>query len=423
VYDAFRAVIPEVQNRAPVTLGVLAYLFVSFLPYLFMAYLAHLMRMLLLPTVVISAMRTAYRHVWTDPAINVYNWSQCLVAAVITVRSLAFAFTKEGILKVGEVQPGVMAVSVVTEDTADPSRVHDAQPGLWFLPQWLYDTLELALTLRGQGWAWGEGVHLPTYRRPLDRRGFLRATLISFLKNYLLLDFLNTLVKMFLGVGTSQGGSIFYPDLPPLQRYAVSTTIDLLSGSAVIAGLNMSYDFVSIIGVAFLQSSPSSWPPLMGNPWRADSLHAFWSKHWHQLARQTFLVFGGYPGEWLLGNTGLVLGAFIASGLFHECTMYTMNRGFDHRGITFFVIQGPFLIGERLWRKVTGRRVSGWGGRLWVYFCLFVLAQPLLDSWHMKGLGGAPIIPPHISPARLLLLPLAHRIRHYLLSRLHPVQA
>jgi len=190
----------------------------------------------------------------------------------------------------------------------------------------------------------------------------------------------------------------------------------VLAGSALLAGFGMAYDFNSVIAITFFESSPSSWPPVVDHPWGADSMHAFWSMHWHQLLRRTFMVFGGYPGKWLAGNTGMVLGAFVASGLFHECAMYSMARGFDHRGVTFFAIQGPFLIGERLWRKVSGRRVAGWSGRLWVYFCMFILAQPLTDSWYTRGLGGAMVIPLGTSPARLVLVPFVQWIWNHLLQ-------
>jgi hypothetical protein len=303
-----------------------------------------------------------------------------LVAEVVIGKALEFAFVKEGILKVGEAQPGEMEVTRFTEGVADTPHARPPHSGLCFLPQWLYDSFEVIFAFRGLGWSWGEGVHVPKYKRPLDHNGFLRATLVSLLKNYLLFDIMEALFQMFPGVGTPQGASMFYPDLPPLQRYIVSTTIHMLTGCALLTGFGMLYDLSTLIAIVFVQSSPSSWPPLMDHPWGADSMHVFWSEHWHQLLRQTFMVFGGYPGKWLAGNTGMVLGAFVASGLFHECAIYSMGGGFDRRGVTFFAIQGPFLIGERLWKKVTGRRVAGWSGRLWVYFCMFILAQPLSTS-------------------------------------------
>jgi hypothetical protein len=157
-------------------------------------------------------------------------------------------------------------------------------------------------------------------------------------------------------------------------------------------------------------------------------MHKFWSKEWHQLLRQTFLVFGGYPGKWLAGDIGLLLGTFLASGLFHECAMYSMGRGFDHSATLFFAAQGPVLVLERLWKKVIGRTVQGTAGRLWVYFIMFIAAQPMsmlhfcdfsvimlinsfaVSAWHRRGLGGGMVIPPIISPARWIILPLLKKL-------------
>jgi len=129
-------------------------------------------------------------------------------------------------------------------------------------------------------------------------------------------------------------------------------------------------------------------------------MHELWAKNWHQLLRNTFTVLGGYPGRWIAGDVGMLLGTFIASGLYHESSMYAMGRGFDHTVTLFFAAQGPILIGERLWRRVTGKRVNS---RLWVYFIMFIAAQPMINSWHMRGLGGGMVIMPFISPVRLTM--------------------
>src|SRR5260221_13863012 len=97
-----------------------------------------------------------------------------------------------------------------------------------------------------------------------------------------------------------------------------------------------------------------------------QSLHKFWARCWHQLFRQTFLVFGGIPGRKIAGDVGLVLGTFLASGLFHECTILAMGGSWDSRVPLFFLLQGGSVLGERIWKRVTGRRVNGFLGRLGV---------------------------------------------------------
>ncbi|CAK5284076.1 unnamed protein product [Mycena citricolor] len=322
-----------------------------------------------------------------------------LLAEALIGKALMFAFTPEGMLKLGECSPGQLKGK-----GKDDSEGHLASKKSSIFPLWLRDATEIIHTLRGIRWKYGMGTYIPPPTRPQERQAFLRATSLSFVRNFLLLDALETCLKIFPGVGLPSGGSIFYPQLPPIPRYTVSTTIHMLTGCALLAGLGMCYDLATFVAVMFLGDTSSSWPPVLYNPWGSDSLHSLWAKHWHQLLRQTFLIFGGYPGRWLAGDVGLVLGTFLASGLYHELAIYTMGRGLDHTVTFFFAIQGPLLILERVWRRVTGRRVGGLPGRLWVYSIMFLGGQCMVDSWHRRGLAGCLVIPPMISPVRLALL-------------------
>ncbi|KAJ7459943.1 hypothetical protein FB451DRAFT_566844 [Mycena latifolia] len=407
---AFRALVPEPQDRVPLTWGNAPILLASFLPFVFLAYLArrpgtYHIRLLFLPTVIVANLTTGFRYMFTIPELNVYNWGLALLSEVVIAKALEYAFTKEGMLKVGERQPGQLKGKEAVKGDASANG-HTEQleaPQSRLFPAWLYDSFELIHTMRGLRWKFAQGTHIPPPTRPLERRAFLRATLFSFIKNFLLLDLLESSIKFFPGVGVPSGGSIFYAALPPIPRYAVSTTIHMLTGSALLAGFGMVYDLITLVAVGLLDSTPTSWPPVTDHPWRASSMHTLWARNWHQLLRNTFLVLGGYPGRWLAGDVGMLLGTFVASGLYHECSMYTMGRGFDHTVTLFFAGQGPLLIGERLWRQVTGRRVGGRFGRLWVYFVMFIAAQPLVDSWHKRGLGGGMVIMPVISPVRIAL--------------------
>lgn len=195
------------------------------------------------------------------------------------------------------------------------------------------------------------------------------------IKHFLLIDLIKTICVYLPGIGSPMGGSMFYPELPPLQRYVVSTTIHILVGTIVQAGVESQYSIVRSLGVQLFGQSPDDWPPTFNSPWRADSLHDFWARRWHQVLRRTFIVLGGLPGAWIGGEVGRTLGTFLASGLFHELGMYVVNRGLDHRVILFFALQGVGVLLERLYRKVTGRRVGGWTGRIWVWVLILGLEQ------------------------------------------------
>ncbi|KAJ7043077.1 hypothetical protein C8F04DRAFT_29225 [Mycena alexandri] len=415
---AFRTVVPKPQHRIPLTWSNAPILLSSFLPFVFLAYLArrpntYLIRLLLLPTVLVATLTAGFRYRFTIPELNVYNWGLALLCEVVIGKAFEYAFTKEGMLKVGERQPGQMkgkeavkgeaAAAQLTNGNGHAASPEPTEPPARLIPTWLYDAFELIHTMRGVRWKFTQGTYVPAPTRPLARPAFLRATLRSFVTNFLLLDLLESLVKLFPGVGTPTGGSIFYAGLPPVPRYVVSTLIHMLTGSALLAGFGMVYDLITLLAVVVFDSAPAGWPPITDAPWHAESMHQLWAHSWHQLLRNTFLVFGGYPGRWIAGDVGMLLGTFVASGLYHEFSIYTMGRGLDHTVTLFFAAQGPILIGERLWRRITGRRVGGRIGRMWVYFVMFIAAQPMIDSWHKRGLGGGMVIMPVISPVRILL--------------------
>jgi hypothetical protein len=352
----------------------------------------HLIRLLLLPTLITTALYSSYGYVWLEPRHNVYNWGAASFSFVLIGKGIDLALVRTGRRKQGEAVPGSMSIPAIATATGTTRAegkpgsplsedAEDASPSdrqfASLLPLWLQDALELMFSLRGLGWDFGEGVYTPPTTRPQERKPFLRATFRSFLIAFLVVDMIESVLKQVPGVGDPFGGSIFFPNLPPLTRYLVSTAIHVLTGVALVAGFSMVYDLITLFAVAVLAHSPSSWPPVMDNPWASQSLHEFWAKRWHQLFRQTFLVFGGIPGRKIGGDVGLVLGTFLASGLFHECTILAMGREWDSRVPLFFLIQGGSVIGERLWKKVTGRRVDGLLGRLWVYFDIMILGQPL----------------------------------------------
>jgi len=332
---------------------------------------------------------------------------------VIVAKALDFGLSKGGRRKLGEFKPGQIKepLSSNSNGTVPEKPMTIEQPAyIRMIPSSFREAIELCGSMRGLGWDFGIDVYIPEQTRPLERSPFVRATFLSLIRNFLILDFLESIIKLLPGVGDPQGASIFYPQLPPLQRYAVSTAIHIMTGSCMITGFGMCYDLLTLICVIVLHDPPSSWPPVMNHPWNSDSLHYFWAKSWHQLLRRTFTVLGGYPGKFVAGKVGAVFGTFIASALYHECAIYAMGRGFDYRVPIFFVMQGQLLMLEKVWRTTTGKRVGGWPGRLWVYFVIFVLGQPMVDSWHRRGLGGGMVIPPILSPVRAILQPAVLRM-------------
>ncbi|KAI5121341.1 hypothetical protein M0805_000649 [Coniferiporia weirii] len=397
-----------------------------------MAYLArrpdtHIIRLLLLPATLSAVLHSCLGYVWTGEGMNVYNWGEGLCCLVCIGKTLEYAFVKEGRFKVGEKHLGGMSTPAISKkdyDPKDPTHPADShipvtglnRPGSSFLPLGLQDGFELAFAFRGVGWDFGKYVYIPPERKPLARRPFLIATLNTFAFNFLVLDFLESCIKLAPRVGTPLGGSIFMQHLPPAERYATSTALHIASGFALLAGFQMVYDLATLVGVGLLQHDPTSWPPVIDRPWAATSLGELWARRWHQLLRQTFIIYGGVPGYAVGGRVGMVLGTFLASGLYHEASSLAMGRGWDPHVVLFFAAQGVLVLLERVWKRVTGKRVCGWPGRVWVYFVIMVLGQAMIDSWHKKGLGGGLIIPPVISPTRKQIFPLISHLTGFDLS-------
>jgi len=324
----------------------------------------------------------------------------------IIAKSLNFAFVKDGRLKVGEKK-----LREINEPNSISNSGHHDEGKFnnhSFIPAWLKDALEVCLTMRGIGWDFGRGVHIPRNSRPTRRVPYLRAAALSFLKNFMIVDFCDSLLKLIPGVGTVGGGSMFIPDLPAYARYLLSTGIHIIGGTIIICGLEAGNDMTSLVAVGLFGQSPRSWPPLYDNPWGATSLHQFWGKGWHQLLRHTFLILGGYPGYWLAGKTGMVLGTFFASGVYHEIGLQMS----DHRVTLFFVLQGVGIILENAWKRLTGRRVSGVVGWVWTAFFVLVLGQMAMDAWAIGGLAGAVFVPRKLSMIRRVVFPAIRGLVH-----------
>ena len=284
----------------------------------------------------------------------------------IIIVSMDLSLSTQGKLKVGEnfIPPIGRAVSTqVNGDTTHKanSKIAKRLPVL----RGLADAIEVISQPRWIGWKDGEGTPLPKSTHSLNKSDFIKSRLFILLRNLLLLDFCDNLLRAFPDISSPFGGSMFYSHLPPLQRYTVSTVIQVLFGSLSILTIVSTPLWMSIIGVGVLGQSPAAWPPLMDNPWASTSLHELWSKRWHQMMRRNFVFVGGIPGQWVAGRAGLVLGTFIASGLYHDFATYTLPGPMDFRPTLFFALQGVGILLEDLYRKITGRRVGGLAGRVW----------------------------------------------------------
>ena len=303
------------------------------------------------------------------------------MCAQLIAKALECALTPTGRFKVGETKLPPIGGEKDTHPPSSPTAKHRASNPT-FLPPAVSDAFEVLFVCRGYGWDFGQGVHAPQEYRPLERSAFMKATWMIIFKYIFVIDLLDACVKLVPEASSPFGGTIFLP-LPPVQRYTISTALHIVTGTGILAGFELVYALVTLIGVGLLNQSPLLWPPPLDSPFSSDSLTIFWAKRWHQCLRRMFVTFGGYPAFWLgswiseeIAKAFMVFGVFTASGLFHEFGTYTPGRGLDMRTTWFFVGQAFAVFGERVWYKVTGRKVQGWIGLIWVYFCIMVLGQP-----------------------------------------------
>lgn len=355
-----------------------------------------LLRLLLFPISVFCCIHVASHYAFGDRGYFVFNAGMVFASLTQFAQALHFTFS------------ATTQLDKLDGENRLKEKISNEKKSL---TEALSEATQLMLTVRGIGFRYGRKIPLPEETRPLQKTPFLRKTFFMALRSYIAFDIIEFMLKFTPPLRTPDGGTMYIQSLPFLQRIIFATTIHILSGIFIIHTLQAGYYLASLISVGILNQSPSLWPPLFDHPLSSESLQQFWGQKWHQLLRHTFLVTGGYPCGWLgqkigLPRVGLLFGTFLASGLFHEIPFYMIRGHFNWITPLFFLSQGFLIYLEHVWTSVTGRKVHGWCGRLCVYFSLFFLAQPLVNSWHMRGSLSGMVLHGKISPSRQLLLPI-----------------
>ncbi|KAL4073182.1 hypothetical protein V8B97DRAFT_1869353, partial [Scleroderma yunnanense] len=266
-----------------------------------------------------------------------------------------------------------------SESESSSSHVNDIYGSLW-------NALDLCCNLRGIGWNWSKGLHIarPMFKTE-SRPAFAALSLLRFIL------YTTALSAVYLSVDTidpdgSNGWSIFDSSLPPLQRYLRSSFITAVTGFAAWMIFELTYQFHAFIFTLLFQQKPSQWPPISDQPWFATSLAMFWSRSWQQAFREWFMAIGSRPLEPYLGPYSPI-GAFVLSGIFHEVGVRAMGRGGDALYIVgYFTMQGVGVVLERLYKRLTGKRVGGVLGFLWMWSWQIVWGNFVVDAWVRRGM-------------------------------------
>ncbi|KAF9242041.1 hypothetical protein BU15DRAFT_60550 [Melanogaster broomeanus] len=268
-------------------------------------------------------------------------------------------------------------------------------------PSVIMDALDLAVNFRGHGWNWSKTLRVPRETRPLTRTRFVGYAILSAGLHTLISGILHIAIRSFSHktFGSIRGGTIFDQTLPLLVRYLRSTIITTIGAAASYCSIQVVYDLCIIPAVLILRQDPAQWPPAFDAPWRATSVNDFWGRRWQQCFRRTFLFLGGDPLSLMFGSVGRIIGGFLASAVFHDIMLVTLNGQTEPWNmIRAFAMMGIGAAGERTFLQWTGRRVEGLMGWVWTITWMTLCSGLMVDGWVRTGVYASSSVIDEVKP-------------------------
>ncbi|ORY23420.1 hypothetical protein BCR39DRAFT_549199 [Naematelia encephala] len=201
--------------------------------------------------------------------------------------------------------------------------------------------------------------------------------------------------------------------LAPKMLVLIVMLLSLAIG--VWQGLLLGYHSFALVAVGSGVYEVEAWEvDFMDAPWKGDSLLDLWGRRWHQLFRHTFLItsililkaFRQPP------NSPFLLPLiFFLSGALHALGQITMDPVPSILPLlAFFLASGVGCALEVAFKKVSGKRVGGWSGKVWVWTYMLVTARLACGSWFDSGLAAARLTPVEVpggwTPGNLLMGPI-----------------
>ena len=159
----------------------------------------------------------------------------------------------------------------------------------------------------------------------------------------------------------------------------------LLASLLLLPGLSLMLHFgvCNIVAGAWrLRGVPCE--ALFRAPLRSQNLGEFWAKRWNVAFSEMTAIAVYRPLAARLGRGPALLAGFALSGLLHELAISVpVGAGFG-LPLLYFLVHGGLVLAERALSRA-GHPLTGWIGRLWVFF--WVLA-PLPILFHRPFLAG-----------------------------------
>ncbi|KAF8442305.1 hypothetical protein L210DRAFT_3536283 [Boletus edulis BED1] len=339
----------------------------------------HAVRVALRPLIVLLTLRAVLSVDMSrgEPEYSFLNTTLVLLMVSGTVRSLGWTLEKEPLVR--HLRPRKSSPSIIM------------------------DALDLASSYRGHGWEWSRGLYIPRETRPVNRLAFAFYAFLSAVVHTGTCGVFHRAALSLLpvGAGSIPGGStLFDESLPLLVRYLRASLISIFIGIALYASMQIMYDLCTIFGI-LLGQDPAQWPPAFDSPWFATSLNDLWGRRWHQFLRQMFLLLGGYPLSFVLGRAGTVIGAFLASALWHQIYLLSLGGHPEFRWMLVgFGMMAPGVLAERAFRRLTGRRVGGVVGWVWTMAWLLVWGTVISEGFARAPMDRSTLVDA-IPPVRI----------------------
>jgi len=171
------------------------------------------------------------------------------------------------------------------------------------------------------------------------------------------------------------------------------------------------FHLFALLGVGSGVWIDEEWPEFMDEPWKADSVNDLWGKRYHQVSPAPSTVSESHvPSlrKWILTMKMLrdifilwsrpfeslpkplyILTIFLASALFHIIIYYPMTKQLIISPyLIFYLSQGIGCILERAFYKVTGRKVGGWWGRVWMWVWVMGTGSGMVEEYYRIGWVG-----------------------------------
>ncbi|KIJ16654.1 hypothetical protein PAXINDRAFT_10366 [Paxillus involutus ATCC 200175] len=341
----------------------------------------HSLRVALWPLVALLALRAA---ISLDLSLDVpqrqhLNIELVSLMFIITTRTLEWTLQKE------------------------PLKRHIRSAGA--TPSTIMDALDLAANLRGYGWDWSKGLHVPRETRPSTHTRFVAYAILSAGFYTFMCGIFHRAVKSFSPdtFGSTIGGTIFDETLPFSVRFLRSSIITTLITSVMYCLLQMGYNLCIVPAVLIVRQDPAQWPPAFDRPWLSTSVSDFWGRRWHQFFRQMFIL-GGYPLWLVFGRVGGIFGTFFASAVFHHVALITLDGQIElWRMVVSFEMMALGIVVERVFRQWTGRKVGGLVGWVWTMAWLILWGNLMTDGWARSGMFGFSSFVDGVTPVRALV--------------------